>query len=224
VGGDLFTILLFKFPKSDFTDIIKNNEYGVDKSGRIFIDRNPRAFSAILEYLRTKILSIPRDIPINQFKEECVFYGIDQQEEELRLPPDNIAEQFYQLALNKGKLYNEIKKTWRIIHKEIITQLAYEPTYTAEIEWITGNLYPNTQHNHVNTPFKHHPSDIKYTKNSYYKIDISWKDETKNCYVEHWERYLSELGFKILNIEKKTNYSLRFTWIHINNNEFINWK
>jgi hypothetical protein len=221
VGGSIFTTTLWsinnRVPESVLAEIINHNTGVKDSSGRIFIDRDPKAFPVILQYLRTGKLYIPRDIPINQFLDDCLFYGIDDHlkkslGDEM---PSNTAEEFQQITYLSALSTTGWSKNWSVIRKHIIQQLNYEPTNSAEIEWVPVNPIIGARHNIVIIPLKVQYDKTYWCKSySYIRIELGWDElKGKNFCVEHWCRFLRELGFTIVSIDGN---KLRFTWEKIN--------
>ena len=77
----------------EFADDSANVGAKNEENGALFIDRDPKYFSVVLNYLRNKKVEMNKDIDLNYLMEEAKFYGIqgmveilekDQQEKKRR--------------------------------------------------------------------------------------------------------------------------------------------
>lgn len=63
-------------PDSFFTALLSNRITSKrDENGALFIDRDPKIFSVILNYLRTKDIDL-KDVNIRTLRHEAEYYGI----------------------------------------------------------------------------------------------------------------------------------------------------
>lgn len=90
VGGEKFCTsqeTLTWHPDTFFTGLLRENGVGIayDRENSIFIDRDPHYFKTILHFLRTRRISIPKDIDPTFLHDEAEFYGVSQMTERLRL-------------------------------------------------------------------------------------------------------------------------------------------
>lgn len=110
VGGKIFSTTrsrLDSLGSNMLSTLVDNVSQGkistvYDKHGNIFIDRNPDAFGAILEYFRTGRLVIPINLSWGQMEDELDYFCIDLGE---TVPEDDSFDQTREL-LKKVKLYD----------------------------------------------------------------------------------------------------------------------
>lgn len=100
IGGTRFQTFkstLLKHPKSFFGMFFSQNHHDwLTTQGDYFFDRNPELFRLILEYYRTGVLFVPKDIAFGQLWREIGYFGLDkfitrnqielEQQEETRYP------------------------------------------------------------------------------------------------------------------------------------------
>ncbi len=84
VGGKSFATLestLLKHENSYFVDLLKNKDKVVyDENNAIFIDRNPKLFEFIIEYLRTGFMEdLPKDFySLKRLSDEATYFKLDK--------------------------------------------------------------------------------------------------------------------------------------------------
>ena len=80
VGGQRFSTsrdTLTWTPDSFFSSLVSGRiPILKDESGAIFIDRDPKLFAVILNFLRTKEISHPSGVDVSALRHEAEFYGI----------------------------------------------------------------------------------------------------------------------------------------------------
>jgi hypothetical protein len=79
VGGTIFEALESTLKGASFFETVFSGKFAVvrDESNRIFIDRSPRMFGAILQYLRNfTISSFSNNFPEEELVDEAEFYGV----------------------------------------------------------------------------------------------------------------------------------------------------
>jgi hypothetical protein len=91
VGGDKFTTskqTLRSIPETFFTSLLSGRIPLLrDGDGSIFIDRDPKLFQVILNFLRTKELDT-RDVDLRLLRLEAEFYGVQPLVKRLQLCED----------------------------------------------------------------------------------------------------------------------------------------
>lgn len=79
VGGTRFATsrqTLTWVPDSFFTSMLSGRISSLrDETGAIFVDRDPKMFSLILNFMRTKDIDL-RDVDVSVLRHEAEFYGI----------------------------------------------------------------------------------------------------------------------------------------------------
>ncbi|XP_021365771.1 SH3KBP1-binding protein 1-like, partial [Mizuhopecten yessoensis] len=79
VGGTRYSTskqTLTWIPDSFFTSMLSGRISSLkDETGAIFIDRDPKLFSVILNFMRTKEVEL-RDMDLSTLRHEAEFYGI----------------------------------------------------------------------------------------------------------------------------------------------------
>ena len=160
VGGQMFKTkrsTLVSEPNSlladmfEFTDNSANVEAKNEETGASFIDRDPKYFSVVLNYLRNRKVEMNKDIDHNYLMEEAKFYGIqgmvdilekDQQEKKVQENEEkrkqNAAREFYerknrqfdileqQQRQKEAQEYEEKRKEGRKLRK---VREAFEETF-----------------------------------------------------------------------------------------------
>ncbi|KAL7747809.1 BTB/POZ domain-containing protein kctd3 [Sorochytrium milnesiophthora] len=83
VGGTHFEVarstLLWPSSESNFFRSLLSGQHTVKvdaKDGAIFIDRAPRVFDTILQFLRTKTISLSGDVTVEEIRQEAEYYGL----------------------------------------------------------------------------------------------------------------------------------------------------
>lgn len=134
IGGQIFSTykstLTKKIPKQNSEELYAANlleellngtqETRLDENGAIFIDRNPRYFEYILDYLRMANtnydFSLPtRDILLD-LEKDCVYFKINGLKELLLFYDSNILNKSLKLELIK-LCDIKLKENWRLIYR-----------------------------------------------------------------------------------------------------------
>ncbi|KAL7750167.1 BTB/POZ domain-containing protein kctd3 [Sorochytrium milnesiophthora] len=83
LGGTRFEVshdtLLWPKCKSNFFRPLLSGEHKMkidEHDGSIYLDRSPRVFEVILQFLRTTKLSIPSTVTVEEVRQEAEFYGL----------------------------------------------------------------------------------------------------------------------------------------------------
>jgi len=112
VGGTKFTTTketLLKFKNTYFSNMIKCGS--VSEDGVYFIDRNPKLFEVVLDYLRCGVLNDA--IGKSEIEKEFAFYSINLPEDYIfEAGKQAVVKDFY--AVNKGTLLHQGKHTWTV--------------------------------------------------------------------------------------------------------------
>ena len=127
VGGHLFATLkstLLKHENSYFADILNNkNKSDViyDENKAIFIDRNPKYFEFIIEYLRTGFMEafIKDNHSLKRLTEEAIYYKLDRLAQEIYLtylPTTILTEDAAPISL-LFNLSDFFIKKWHLVYR-----------------------------------------------------------------------------------------------------------
>lgn len=117
VGGKRFATrpsTLMKYETSYFTALLLNEELK-DEDGSFFIDRNPKLFGVLLDFLRTDKLDFePCKVNMTKLREEFEFYSVPFPNTVAFANGEKSATMGQAYQVNKGTLLEHGKHTWSI--------------------------------------------------------------------------------------------------------------
>jgi hypothetical protein len=79
-------ILLNPLTGTFFSGLFRKDGLGVNlNDGKIFIDRDPDLFRPILQFLRTRRISLPKDVDVESLIHEVEFFGVTEMISRLKI-------------------------------------------------------------------------------------------------------------------------------------------
>ena len=125
VGGKKFATLkstLLKYKNSYFADLINNNEKVIyDENNAIFIDRNPKHFEFVIEYLRTGFMeSLPHDFDsLKRLNDEVLYYKLVDLSQEMyfkHFPSAILTQDLVPISV-LFKMSDFFIKKWQLVYR-----------------------------------------------------------------------------------------------------------
>jgi hypothetical protein len=135
VGGKNFTTLkstLLKYKNSYLTNLLEKEKDKIiyDDNKAVFIDRNPKYFEFIIEFLRTGFMeTLPQDFhTLKRMTDEALFYKLDELAQEMYLTfmPSEILTQDLAPISKLFKLSDFFIKKWQLVYRA--SRDGFEPT------------------------------------------------------------------------------------------------
>ena len=135
VGGKNFTTLkstLLKYKNSYLTNLLEKEKDKIiyDETKAVFIDRNPKYFEFIIEFLRTGFMeTLPQDFhTLKRMTDEALFYKLDELAQEMYLTflPSEILTQDLAPISRLFKLSDFFIKKWQLVYRG--TRDGFDPT------------------------------------------------------------------------------------------------
>jgi hypothetical protein len=126
VGGKKFTTLkstLLKYKNSYLADLLEKEKDKIiyDENKAVFIDRNPKYFEFIIEYLRTGFMeALPQDFhTLKRLTDEALFYKLDGLSQEMYLTflPSVILTQDLAPISKLFKLSDFFIQKWHLVYR-----------------------------------------------------------------------------------------------------------
>ena len=126
IGGKNFATLkstLLKYKDSYLANLLENEKESIiyDENNAVFIDRNPKLFEFIIEYLRTGFMeTLPQDFhKLKRMTDEALFYKLDELAQEMYLAflPSVILTQDLAPISKLFKLSDFFIKKWQLVYR-----------------------------------------------------------------------------------------------------------
>ena len=134
VGGKKFTTLkstLLKYKNNYLANLIEKDKHKIiyDENNAVFIDRNPKYFEFIIEYLRTGFMdTLPHDFhTLKRLTDEALFYKLDELAQEMYMTflPSVILTQDLAPISKLFNMSDFFIKNWHLVYRG--TRDGFEP-------------------------------------------------------------------------------------------------